>query len=589
MSSLKTLNPYFYKHKKLMSLGVIFVILSNFFSIFYIKYIGQAIDILSEILKSDGLTKSQDSEIWKNLLLYVAIIVICPIISGVLKFFMRQTLIVTSRRIEFELKNNIYHQYQKLSFSFLKKSKVGDLMNRISEDVVNVRQYLGPGIMYTINLITLLIITLFYMLKTDMWLTLYSLAPLPILSFIIYMLSSSINKKTKIVQESQSNISSFVQDTFSGIRVIKAFVKEKYIAKKYEDKTTDYRKKSLSLAYTDAFFNPLMILVVGLCNVFILYVGGQRFIEGKISIGVIAEFFIYLNNLIFPFMALGWVTSINRRAEASMERINEFLEEEDEIKNTNHKIYPIEGNIRFENVSYTYPNTGIKALKNISFEVHAKQTVAFMGKTGSGKSTIGLLLCRLIEPDEGTIFIDNIPLKNHNLELIRKNMGYVPQENFLFSDSIFNNISYGIENPTLEQVEKFSQLAEIHSNIIDFSEGYETEVGERGVTLSGGQKQRVSIARALMINPHIFIFDDSLSAIDTETEEKILKNIQKEIQKKTTIIITHRISSSKKADKIIVLEEGAILECGTHKELIALKNNYFEMFNKQIVDKILEE
>lgn len=585
MSALKTLNPYLKKHKKLLFLGGIFIILSNFFTIYPVKFVGKAINIIAETLQQHS--SLQKHELLKQLLLYGGIIVLAPVISGVLKFYMRQTIIVASRRIEFELKNNIYKHYQKLSFTFLKKSKVGDLINRISEDVVNVRQYLGPGIMYSINLAIMLIIVLFYMLISDPVMTAYALLPLPFLSYFIYKQSSIINKKTKIVQAEQSNISSFVQDTFSGIRVIKSFTQEEYITSKYINKSNDYRQKSISLASTEALFSPLMMLIIGISNIFILYVGGQRYINGKIDVGTITDFFLYLNILIWPFTALGWVTSITRRAEASMERINAFLEVQEEITNNCSNIYPIHGNIRFENVSYTYPNTGIKALDNVSFEIFSGETTIFMGKTGAGKSTITLLIERLIEPDSGTIYIDNKPLKQHNLELLRNKIGYVPQESFLFSDTIFNNIAYGIENPSLNLIEKYAKQAEIHSSIMEFKNQYQTEVGERGVTLSGGQKQRISISRALIKDPVIFMFDDSLSAVDTETEEKILSNIQSNIELKTTIIITHRVSSTKNSDKIIILENGAIKEEGSHDDLINKNGYYSELYKKQITQKRL--
>lgn len=584
MSALKTLNPYFLKHKKLLLYGVVFIILSNFLTIYPVKFIGKAINIIAQSLThSDLLDKKQ---LMKQLLLYGGIIVLSPITSGIMKFYMRQTIIVASRRIEFELKNNIYKHYQTLSFSFYKKSKIGDLMNRISEDVVNVRQYLGPGIMYSANLFIMLILILGYMLASDPVMTFYAILPLPFLSYFIYNQSTIINKKTKIVQGKQSELSSFVQDSFSGIRVIKSFTKEDYIISKYINQSNQYRNESLSLSTTEAIFSPLMVLIIGLSNLFILYIGGQRYIDGKINVGTITDFFLYLNVLIWPFTALGWVISMVRRAEASMERINDFLNVKEEVKNTNFNVYPIKGKIRFENVSYTYPNTGIQALNRVSFEIQPGETIVFMGKTGSGKTTIALLLERLIEPDSGAIYIDNEPLSQHNLNVIRDKIGYVPQESFLFSDTIFNNISYGVENATLEQVEKYAKKAEIHSNIIEFKDKYQTEVGERGVTLSGGQKQRISISRALIKDPTIFLFDDSLSAVDTETEEKILSNIENDIDIKTTVIITHRVSSAKHSDKIIVLDQGQINEIGTHADLILNQCFYSELYKKQITQKL---
>lgn len=578
MSSLKSLNPYFYKHKKLLIIGIIFIILANILTIYPIKFVGKAVNIIAETISNP---KNLDkNELYRQLIVYGSIIILAPILTGIMRFYMRQTIIVASRRIEFDLKNNIYKHYQTLSYTFLKNSKVGDLMNRISEDVVNVRQYLGPGVMYSINTLILLIIILGCMLATDPIMTLYAFIPLPFLSYFVYNQSIVINKKTKKSQEKQSELSSFVQDSFSGIRVIKSFTKEKFIISQYVEKSKDYKEKSISLATTEAFFSPIMVFMIGLSNVFILYIGGQRYIHGKIDVGTITDFFLYLNILIWPFTALGWVTSIIRRAEASMERINVFMKVKQEIKNINHDNYSIKGDITFDNVSYTYPNTGIKALDSVSFHIYAGETIVIMGKSGSGKTTVALLLLRLIEPDSGNIYLDGKLLKDHNLELIRSKFGYVPQENFLFSDTIFNNISYGIQNATQQIVETYAKKAEIHSNILKFKNQYQTHIGERGVTLSGGQKQRISIARALIKDPIIYVFDDSLSAVDTETESKILINISKEIKVKTTIIISHRISTTKYSDKIIVLEKGEINQIGSHYELISKPGYYSEIINQ---------
>ena len=466
---------------------------------------------------------------------------------------MRQTIIVASRRIEYELKNKIYNHYQELSLTDFKKTTTGDLMNRLSEDVVAVRMYLGPGVMYVVNLLILLIITSIYMLKTDVSMTVWSLVPLPILSYVIYKVSSIINKKSKIMQKSQSAISTFVQDSFSGIRVVKFFAREKYIEKNYGEKVKDYQNKALDLAKTEAYFFTIILFVIGLLNVVILLIGGQKYLNNELSVGKIADFFMYINILIWPFSMVGWVTSVNQRADASMARINEFLDMKSDIINTNHDIYPIKGDIEFRNVSYVYPNTGIKALDNLSFTIEAGKSLAIMGKTGSGKSTVALLLCRLIDPTEGEILIDGKNLKEHNLENYRRYIGYIPQESFLFSDTIEHNIGFAIDNPTLKQVEEYAKKADVHKNIVEFKDQYKTMVGERGVMLSGGQKQRICIARALIKEPKILIFDDSLSALDTETEENILQNIENEIQKSSSIIITHRESSAKRADKILNL------------------------------------
>lgn len=546
MKALKTLNPYFWKHKILLFWGVLFIIASNFFNIYKVQFVGKSVD---------ELTKSGNLGFNNQVLIYVGIIVGCSLLTGFFTFMMRQTIIVASRRIEYELKNKIYRHYQDLSLTDYKQTTIGDLMNRLSEDVVAVRMYLGPGVMYVANLIVLVVITAIYMVKTDASMTLWTLLPLPILSYAIYKVSSIINKKSKIMQKSQSAISTFVQDSFSGIRVVKFFAREKYIEKNYGIKVTDYQNKALDLAKTEAYFFTIILFVIGLLNVAVIWIGGSKYIAGELSIGKIADFFMYINTLIFPFSMVGWVTSVNQRAEASMQRINEFMDKKSEIVNTNFENYPIKGDIEFRNVSYVYPNTGIKALENLSFKIKAGESLAIMGKTGSGKSTIALLLCRLIDPTEGEILIDGKNLKEHNLDNYRNFIGYIPQESYLFSDSIENNIGFAIDNPSHEKVVEYAQIADVHKNIVEFKEQYKTLVGERGVMLSGGQKQRICIARALIKDPNIIIFDDSLSALDTETEQNILENIDKKISNATSIIITHRESSAQKAHQIINLTE----------------------------------
>ncbi|WP_185286433.1 ABC transporter ATP-binding protein [Chryseobacterium indologenes] len=546
MKALKTLNPYFWKHKILLFWGVLFIIASNFFNIYKVQFVGKSVD---ELTKSGNLGFNQ------QVLIYVAIIVGCSLLTGFFTFMMRQTIIVASRRIEYELKNKIYRHYQDLSLTDYKQTTIGDLMNRLSEDVVAVRMYLGPGVMYVANLIVLVLITAIYMVKTDASMTLWTLLPLPVLSYAIYKVSSIINKKSKIMQKSQSAISTFVQDSFSGIRVVKFFAREKYIEKNYGVKVTDYQNKALDLAKTEAYFFTIILFVIGLLNVAVILIGGQKYIAGELSIGKIADFFMYINTLIFPFSMVGWVTSVNQRAEASMQRINEFMDKKSEIINTNFENYPIQGEIEFRNVSYVYPNTGIKALQNLSFKIKAGESLAIMGKTGSGKSTVALLLCRLIDPTEGEILIDGKNLKEHNLTNYRNFIGYIPQESYLFSDSIENNIGFAIDHPSHEKVVEYARIADVHKNIVEFKEQYKTLVGERGVMLSGGQKQRICIARALIKDPNIIIFDDSLSALDTETEQNILENIDRKISNATSIIVTHRESSAQKADQIINLTE----------------------------------
>lgn len=546
MKALKTLNPYFWKHKILLFWGVLFIIASNFFNIYKVQYVGKSVD---------ELTKNGNLGFNRQVLVYVAIIVGCSLLTGFFTFMMRQTIIVASRRIEYELKNKIYRHYQDLSLTDYKQTTIGDLMNRLSEDVVAVRMYLGPGVMYVANLIVLVVITAIYMLTTDVSMTLWTLLPLPILSFAIYKVSSIINQKSKIMQKSQSAISTFVQDSFSGIRVVKFFARENYIKKNYGTKVTDYQNKALDLAKTEAYFFTIILFVIGLLNVAIIWIGGQKYIAGELSIGKIADFFMYINTLIFPFSMVGWVTSVNQRAEASMQRINEFMDKKSEIVNKNFDNYEIKGDIEFRNVSYVYPNTGIRALDNLSFTLKAGESLAIMGKTGSGKSTITLLLCRLIDPTEGEILIDGKNLKEHNLENYRNFIGYIPQESYLFSDSIENNIGFAIDRPSHEKVVEYAKIADVDKNIVEFKEQYKTMVGERGVMLSGGQKQRICIARALIKDPNIIIFDDSLSALDTETEQNILENIDRKIRNATSIIITHRESSAQRADKILNLTE----------------------------------
>ena len=546
MKALKTLNPYFWKHKILLFWGLLFIIASNFFNIYKVQFVGKSVD---ELTKSGNLGFNQ------QVLVYVAIIVGCSLLTGFFTFMMRQTIIVASRRIEYELKNKIYRHYQELSLTDYKQTTIGDLMNRLSEDVVAVRMYLGPGVMYVVNLVILLLITSIYMVKTDASMTLWTLLPLPILSYIIFKVSSIINQKSKIMQKSQSAISTFVQDSFSGIRVVKFFARENYIKKNYGIKVTDYQNKALDLAKTEAYFFTIILFVIGLLNVAVILIGGQKYIAGQLSVGKIADFFMYINILIWPFSMVGWVTSVNQRAEASMQRINEFLDKKSEVINTNFENYPIKGDIEFRNVSYVYPNTGIRALDNLSFTIKAGESLAIMGKTGSGKSTIALLLCRLIDPTEGEILIDGKNLKDHNLTNYRNFIGYIPQESYLFSDSIENNIGFAIDHPSHEKVVEYAKIADVDKNIIGFKEQYKTLVGERGVMLSGGQKQRICIARALIKNPNIIIFDDSLSALDTETEQNILENIDRKISNATSIIITHRESSAQRADKIINLTE----------------------------------
>ncbi|MDL1913504.1 MAG: ABC transporter ATP-binding protein [Bergeyella sp.] len=545
MNSLRSLNSYFWKYRLQIFLGLSFIVLSNFFTIFRVQYVGKSVDIIAD---------SQSSEWSFQISKYVLIIIFSSLFAGFFTFMMRQTIIVASRKIEYELKNKIYRHYQEISLTDYKKNTIGDFMNRLSEDVVAVRMYLGPGVMYIINTVVLVFITGIYMLKTEVQLTLWALVPLPVLAYLIFKVSSVINRKSKNQQKKQSEISTLVTDSFSGIRVIKFFAKELFVDKIYKREVLSFQKGALDLAKTEAYFYTIILLILGLLNVIILYVGGIKYINGEISVGKIADFFMYINILIFPVSMVGWVTSVNQRAEASMQRINEFLNLKSEIRNQNFSTYPIKGNIEFRNVSYVYPNTGIRALDKVNFSLSAGESLAIMGKTGSGKTTLALLLSRLIEPTEGEILLDGKNLKEHNLVLYRSCLGYVPQESYLFSETVEKNIGFAVDNPSFSAVVEYAKKADVHKDIEGFTWGYQTLVGERGVALSGGQKQRICIARALIKKPSVLIFDDVLSALDTKTERKVLDNIAQEISGHTTVIITHRESTAQKADRILYLD-----------------------------------
>lgn len=586
MKELLSLNKFLWKYRWELIAGFIMIILSNFVSIFSINYVGNAIDGIESLLKQfQSGDETELGDVKKGLMNAALLFIGLKVLAGLLLVGVRLMIIATSRHIEYDLKNDIYEHYQKLSLSFYKKNKTGDLMNRITEDVAFVRQYLGPGIMYPMDLISRATIILAFMINIDPLLTLYTLGPLPILSFLIYKVASTINKKSTETQKQQSQISSIVQDTFSGIRVIKSFNTEKSTQENYAKEAELYEKKALSLAQTEAYFFPLMVLIVGISNLLILYMGGVRYAEGKLSIGVIAQYFMYLNMLIWPFTSLGWVTMLIQRAEASMARINEFLKQKPEIQNSVVHPTPISGKIEFKKVSYTYENTGIQALKDVSFTIEKGKSLAIMGKTGSGKSTIVLLLARLLQPTSGQILIDGIPYEDLNLKSLREAIGFVPQEAFLFSDTIQHNILFGADSDkNLDEAKKYAKKAAVHQNIEGFKDRYDTILGERGVTLSGGQKQRISIARALIKEPEILVFDDSLSAVDTETEEEILRNLKSEMNQKTTLIVTHRISSAKNADKILVLEEGKVVEYGSHGDLVQKEGVYFSLVKKQLME-----
>ena len=586
MKELGYLNKYFIKYKYSFLLGIFITIIAQIFSLFTPKLISKSFKVIEGFSKDNTVSKSI---IQQELITNISLIILTTIIAGFLSFLMRQTLIVMSRHIEFDLKNEVFRQYENLSQNFYKQNRTGDLMNRISEDVSKVRMYVGPAVMYAINTFIRFAIVIVYMFSVSPKLTLYTLLPLPILSYAIFKLSSEINKRSTIFQQYLSKVSSFTQEIFSGIRVIKAYSLEKQHQNNMVELATESKKKSMDLAKIQALFGPLMIALIGISNLVVIYFGGLMYIHGSIkNIGVIAEFILYVNMLTWPVASLGWVSSMVQEAEASQKRINEFLKIEPEIHNKNQEKSIIEGAISFENVSYTYVDTLIKALENVSFTVQKGETLAILGKTGSGKSTIISLISRLYDTTEGHITIDGKEISSLNLYDLRNSIGIVSQDAFLFSDTVKNNIKFGKENATDEEVEAAAKSAVVHDNIMGFNKQYDTILGERGITLSGGQKQRVSIARAIIKNPEILLFDDCLSAVDTETEEAILNNLQEICKDKTTIIVSHRVSSAKNADRIIILDEGKILEQGSHNQLINLEGYYADLYTKQLSEKELE-
>ena len=587
MKALRYLNKFFFKYKYCLLFGVICTIVARILSLYTPQYIGKSLDVVEKYTKHEI---TDLAIVKKELLVSILIILGTTLLSGFFTFWMRQMIIVMSRYIEFDLKNEIFEQYERLSLGFYKQNRTGDLMNRISEDVSKVRMYFGPAIMYSINMITLFIVVITYMLRQDHVLTLYTLLPLPVLSVSIYVLSRIINKRSRIVQEYLSKLTTFTQEFFSGINVIKAYGIEKYSLNDFDELATASKEKNISLYKANALFGPLMVLLIGASNILVIYIGGMRYINGQIeSFGIIAEFVIYVNMLTWPVAALGWITSIVQEAEASQKRINEFLQVQPEIQNNSDSSTKIRGQIAFRNVSFVYEDTNIQALKDISFSVDAGKTLAILGKTGSGKSTIAQLIARLYDTHQGEILIDNIPIQSINLVSLREQIGFVPQEAFLFSDTIGNNIRFGADNLDIEAITDAAKAAHIHKNIDAFTKKYETMVGERGVTLSGGQKQRVSIARAIIKGPAIYIFDDCLSAVDTETEEIILQNLQKISNNKTTIIISHRVSSAKNADQIIVLDKGSIIQSGNHLSLVNEPGYYQEIYNQQLLEQAEHE
>lgn len=585
MKELKYINQFFYKYRFRLLLGILISIASRYLAVKVPEIVKNSVNVANDYQQG----KISDLQyVQQNLLHNILLIIGLAILSGFFTFLMRQTIIVTSRLIEFDLKNNIYKQYQCLTLNFYKKNRTGDLMNRISEDVGKVRMYVGPAIMYTINMLVMFSVAIYKMVQIDVKLTLYTLIPFPVLSISIFILSKNIHIRSTVVQEQLSKLTTYTQEVFSGINVIKSYAIENISKKDFIDIAEENKNKNVHLFKIQAFFFPLMILLIGAANIIVLYVGGMQYIKGHITIGVIAEFMMYTNMLTWPVAIVGWVTSTIQQAEASQKRINEFLSQKPEIENNTEKTELIKGAIEFSNVSLTYDDTNITALKNVSFSVNPGETLAIIGKTGSGKSSILNLVSRLYDVTSGNIIIDDKPIKNINIYNLRNNIGFVPQDPFLFSDSIANNIKFGKENATEQEMITAAKQAVVHNNIIDFNKKYNTVLGERGVTLSGGQKQRVSIARAIIKKPNIYIFDDCLSAVDTETEEKILSNLKKISTDSTTIIVSHRISAAQQADKVIVLEQGEISQQGTHKQLINTTGIYQEIYKQQLEEKEIE-
>ena len=577
LKALKYINKYFLKYKWRLLIGILITILSKLLALKVPQIVGDSLNIVEDY-QNGTITdiKAVEHELFINVLLIIGV----AILAGFFTFLMRQTIIVTSRLIEFDLKNEIYQQYQRLSLNFYKKNRTGDLMNRISEDVSKVRMYVGPAVMYSMNMIVLLAVGFTQMINIDIKLTMYTLLPFPVLSVAIFTLSKVIHKRSSIVQAYLSKLTTFNQEFFSGISVVKSYGIENSIIKDFDEIADQSKEKNIHLQEANALFFPLMILLIGLSNIIVIYVGGQQYINDEIQIGTIIEFMLYVNILTWPIAVVGWVTSMIQQAEASQVRINEFLEQVPEIQNYNTKPTLLKGNVAFKNVTFTYDDTNITALKNITFSAKAGETIAFLGKTGSGKSTIIELIARLYDTKQGTILLDDQPIKTTNLNDIRKQIGFVPQDPFLFSESIGNNIKFGKEEATEEEIIQAAKDAVVHENITDFPNGYQTILGERGVTLSGGQKQRVSIARAIIKNPKILIFDDCLSAVDTETEERILVNLKQVSKNKTTFIISHRVSSAKNADKIIILDAGKIIQQGTHNQLIRQEGYYKDLYEQ---------
>ena len=582
MKELKYLNKFFFKYRNRIVIGVLITIIARVFALVAPNLIGDSITLIEKYFLLEEISREN---LEKNLLNNILLIIGSALTAAVFTFLMRQTLINMSRFIEFDLKNVIYSKYQELDQTFYKVNRTGDLMNRISEDVSKVRMYVGPALMYTINTATLFVIIISYMISVSPSLTLYTIIPLPFLSYLIFKLSKHINIKSKSVQESLSKLTTFTQESFSGISVIKSNTIEDVVVNQMSEYSDDTKQKNIDLAKFQSWFFPLMILLIGISNLIVIFVGGNKYIIGEIELGILAEFIIYVNMLTWPVATVGWVTSIIQQAEASQKRINEFLKQKTRIENLNKKQYEIFGDIKFEHVTYEYEETNIKALNNLSFEIKKGQSLGILGGVGTGKSTIAELIVRNFDPTIGKVFIDGKNLRKHNLDLIRKNVGYVPQSTFLFSDTILNNIKFGNPESSFEKIIKYAKISNVHDDIMKFGEQYNSVLGERGINISGGQKQRIAIARAMIKEPSILILDDSLSAVDTKTEDLIFKNVFKKESASTKIIISHRVSTLKYCDNIIVLKDGEIIQSGNHNKLKNEAGYYKEIYSEQMEAK----
>lgn len=594
MKELRYLNPYLLKYKWHLILGTLFVIISNIFQIIPAWLVRYSLDLVVDNVRAyesfAGLTIQNDffKVFAFGILIYAGLILVMAFLRGIFLYFVRQTLIVMSRHIEYDLKNDIFQHYQTLPLSFYRRNNTGDLMNRISEDVGRVRMYLGPAIMYGLTLITLFLMLIPFMFNISATLTWYAISPLPLLSLSIFLVNNKIERQSERIQKSQSKLSTFVQEAFSGIRVLKSFNREQDSIKKFEAESDAYRRQSLKLTKLQSFFFPIIMGLIGLSTILTVYAGSTEVIHGRLSFGNIAEFIIYVNLLTWPVTSLGWTSSLVQRAEASQKRINEFLRTKSNIISEKELVREIDGKLEFRNVSFTYPDTGIKALRDVSFTINPGESLAIIGTTGSGKSTVSNLVSRLYDAREGEILVDNIPLSHYNLHSLRNQIGYVPQDVFLFSDTIFNNIGFGIKEADESKIIQAAKDADVYQNIIAFPQGFNTRIGERGITLSGGQKQRVSIARAIVREPKILMLDDALSAVDTKTENTILNSMKRIMKGRTTIIISHRVSSAKLANKIVVLIDGKIAEQGTHEALIEQNGLYRDLYEKQTQSEEVE-